>query len=43
MENNFKNNICAHIQLTHLAVHLKHCKSTSIKKNVLHIKKNKYK
>ena len=28
MENNFKNNICVHIKLNQLAVHLKHCKST---------------
>ena len=28
MENNFKNYICVYVQLNHLAVHLKHCKST---------------
>ena len=30
MENNFKNNICVFVQLNHLALHLKHCKSTTL-------------
>ena len=28
MENNFKNNICVFVQLNHLALYPKHCKST---------------
>ena len=36
MENNLKNNLCVYVQLNHLAVHLKHCKS-----NILQLKKKK--
>ena len=37
MENNLKNNLCVYVQLNHLAVHLKHCKS-----NILQLKKKIY-
>ena len=31
MENNLKTNICVYVLLNHFAVHLNHCKSTTIK------------
>ena len=42
MENNFKNNICVYVYLNHLAVYLKHCKSTILQWNIYIKKKDIY-